>query len=799
MLVDLWNYYFQKESTVVTWSAENWKRLSVEWIGLLALLAAFIFARLPLSSGYFVPLFAYDSSTYFSLAHDINTRVWPIFDERTPGYPLFLWGALTAFGSIRSVLILQHLGTLVAACLIYLCLVRPGRLLIAPFALLAALGIACSPEALYYNMYLLPESLYANALMATLAALIWGFQTGRSTPFLFASLLMAIAVLLRPAGMFLVVIYGITLFAIWRFRFSKRSLLAFALLFPIVLLGLAAYNKATFDRFTVSPWGAVNLLGATATFWETSPRYPSEVNRAIENARLGVDQRDSEVLVDSVDPAALVPIYAKYFNAPIHLLKTALGTRYSFRQELLYKISFDAIAAHPRAYVKFVLANFWQLIFAGNDCTTSDYYQWVDYGYGLTYGSDSPVRLDAVKLGMREYMWREYFRPVPNPRFALTGERLNGQAVARRISDSDSFKTYEAFRERYYDVTYNGRHWFYLLSGLGGLAMMFLVLGNRETRKRGTVGILAVLYVLGAAGTVALVEVALDRYMFPTRFIYYLTPALLMWLAIGNPAAAKAAFVNRAPRESPIPHGHPTGADTMSSELKFASNYHRWTNDWIAPYVAGKVLDIGGGTGNHISLLQDNELVSIDLSTECIDDLKKKYAFRRHWDFMVDDITDPQSVDRLGRESFDTVLSCNVFEHLEDDRAAFIHARELLRAGGRLILILPAHGALYGAMDRLAGHFRRYDRAMMRERLRDTGFAEMHLRYVNMVGAVGWFVNNRIFCHTHLSSPPINRQIRLFDRYLIPLLRTLEGKRSMPFGQSIVCVATTRVSDQRST
>jgi hypothetical protein len=68
----------------------------------------------------------------------------------------------------------------------------------------------------------------------------------------------------------------------------------------------------------------------------------------------------------------------------------------------------------------------------------------------------------------------------------------------------------------------------------------------------------------------------------------------------------------------------------------------------------------------------------------------------------------------------------------------------------------------------------------------------LHLRYVNMIGAIGWFVNNRVLRHTHLSSAPINRQIWLFDRYLVPLLRALEGKRSMLFGQSIVCVATTR-------
>lgn len=698
----------------------SWNRPLVEWIGLAAILAAFIFTRLPLWSGYFVPLFAYDSVTYFSLAHDISSRVWPLFDQRTPGYPLFLWAALAIFGSIKWVLILQNMGTLLAACLIYLCSVRPGRLLIAPFALFASLSIVYSSEGLLYNMWLLPESLYANALMAALAALVFGFRTGRSRPFLLASLLMAIAILLRPAGMFLIVIYGIVLFAIWRFRFGKKPLLAFALAFPLVLLCLASYNKATFDRFTVSSWGVVNLLGATYTFWETSPDYPNEVNRAIERVESRIEQKDRRTLVDSTDRRALLPIYVKDFNTSVQLLAPALHGTYSSRQELLYKICFDAIAAHPRAYAKFVLVNFWQFIFAVNDCTNG-YYQSVDYGYGLIYASNSPVRLDAAKSGMREYMWREYYRPVPNNRFELTGKQ--GQDIARRVSDSRSFKAYDAFCERCYDPLYNGRPWFYILLGLAVLSIMFLLFGNQESRKRGAVGALAVLCVLGAAATVALVEFAYDRYEFPTRFIYYMAPALLMSLMIGNHEDSKIAVTERAPEGNNF-HFCPTGVDTMSSELKFAANYHRWTNDWIAPYVKGRVLDIGGGTGNHIGLLQDNELVSIDLSRECIDYLKEKHADHPNWDFLVDDVTDSRSVDRLGRGSFDTVLSCNVFEHIEDDRAAFVHARELLRPGGRLVLVLPAHGALFGPMDRLAGHFRRYDRTTVRKRLGEAGFTE---------------------------------------------------------------------------
>lgn len=232
----------------------------------------------------------------------------------------------------------------------------------------------------------------------------------------------------------------------------------------------------------------------------------------------------------------------------------------------------------------------------------------------------------------------------------------------------------------------------------------------------------------------------------------------------------------------------PVGTETMSSGLKTAHNFHRWTFEWIAPYVRGRVLDIGGGTGNHLQYLRDRELVSIDLSHDAVVDLRKDFRDVPSFRFEVGDVTSSATVDSLGRGSFDTVLSCNVFEHIEDDAAAFRNAWDLLKPGGLLVLVLPAHRVLYGGMDRMAGHHRRYDRALAESRLRDAKFEVHRLRYVNALGAVGWFVNNRILSHDDLSSSAVNTQIGVFDRVLVPALRRIEGDRSLPFGQSLICV-----------
>jgi SAM-dependent methyltransferase len=228
----------------------------------------------------------------------------------------------------------------------------------------------------------------------------------------------------------------------------------------------------------------------------------------------------------------------------------------------------------------------------------------------------------------------------------------------------------------------------------------------------------------------------------------------------------------------------------MSPELPAAANYHRWTHSWIAPYVRGaRLLDIGGGTGNHLRHLDNPELVSVDVDEEAVEGLRARFAGRHPgWRFEVLDLTQPGSRQALGTERFDAVLSANVFEHVADDAALFQAAFQLLNPDGRLVLVVPAHGWLFGSLDRIAGHHRRYDRRLLEERLSRSGFTIEVIRYVNALGAIGWLLNSRLRRHTDITSREIGWQVRTFDRLVVPLARRLERRRHLPFGQSAVAV-----------
>ncbi len=87
------------------------------------------------------------------------------------------------------------------------------------------------------------------------------------------------------------------------------------------------------------------------------------------------------------------------------------------------------------------------------------------------------------------------------------------------------------------------------------------------------------------------------------------------------------------------------------------------------------------------------------------------------------------SVERpdLRNEDLDSVVSMNVLEHLPDDEAVVRKFWNVLRPGGRLMLLVAAHARLFGAIDDAVGHHRRYDLPTLAHLLRRNGFELDHI------------------------------------------------------------------------
>ncbi len=211
----------------------------------------------------------------------------------------------------------------------------------------------------------------------------------------------------------------------------------------------------------------------------------------------------------------------------------------------------------------------------------------------------------------------------------------------------------------------------------------------------------------------------------------------------------------------------------------------RWLIDLLAPYLGERVLEIGCGWGNVVGLIysESREIVAVDIDSESVQQVQMRYQDCPNVTAFQGDICDERLPDIVGTD-YDSVLSVNVLEHIQDDTQALSTMRRALRPGGHLLLVVPAHQVLYNRMDTSIGHYRRYSRPLFARRMRDLGWDVVKLQYVNALGALGWWAAGRILGK---DTAPTD-QLKVMNA-LVPTLRKLESIVEPPFGTSLLVVA----------
>jgi SAM-dependent methyltransferase len=225
---------------------------------------------------------------------------------------------------------------------------------------------------------------------------------------------------------------------------------------------------------------------------------------------------------------------------------------------------------------------------------------------------------------------------------------------------------------------------------------------------------------------------------------------------------------------------------SYSSSIADATEYTDWILALFATSIRGTIAEVGIGHGSYARRLAGTAgYTGLDIDPEAVADARRRFPAGR---FMTADIARRDMIEPIGLGSFDTVLCFNVLEHLRPDRAAAANLLDLLRPGGRLLLFVPAFQRLYGDLDRLAGHERRYDKAMVRALFDGLPARLRRAEYVNPVGGIGWWLNSRVR-HDDLDGAAVNAQIRFFTRFILPVSRALTPLTKNVFGQSMVVEA----------
>lgn len=217
--------------------------------------------------------------------------------------------------------------------------------------------------------------------------------------------------------------------------------------------------------------------------------------------------------------------------------------------------------------------------------------------------------------------------------------------------------------------------------------------------------------------------------------------------------------------------------------------------DWCARGNRDLVLDAGCGTGGMLDHLgPPGSVVGLDC-----EQLALAYARRRGARRLVQG----SAVELpFGDATFGTVFSLDVLEHLDDDLGGLREIKRVCRPGGTIIITVPAFRFLWSQHDVVNQHRRRYRAPELRSLVQEVGLEIRLLSYSNTVlfpaiagvrlakNGWRWLTRSKNLPgadNEYVPEPWNSLLTTLYaaEQYILP-------RRSLPFGVSLICIATKR-------
>ena len=110
-------------------------------------------------------------------------------------------------------------------------------------------------------------------------------------------------------------------------------------------------------------------------------------------------------------------------------------------------------------------------------------------------------------------------------------------------------------------------------------------------------------------------------------------------------------------------------------------------------------------------------------------------------------------------------------EHISNDKNQIQKLINLLNKGRCLIINVPAFILLYSKFDRDIGHFRRYNKINIKNKIKGLKFLEYKIFYYNSVGFVLSLISKIFYSKKYKNQ--FENKIKLWDRF-IPISKIID-------------------------
>lgn len=219
-------------------------------------------------------------------------------------------------------------------------------------------------------------------------------------------------------------------------------------------------------------------------------------------------------------------------------------------------------------------------------------------------------------------------------------------------------------------------------------------------------------------------------------------------------------------------------------ELAGMPNYARWIVEELEPWLRGSVLEVGAGLGTMTPHLAAAPRVTEVLALE--PDVGAHAALVAVCAQLENATATRGTIDVLEDQRFDTIVYINCLEHIRDEQAELRRVREhLAGTDAHLIIFSPALEFLYGELDRVSGHWRRYSRSSLLAAIGGAGYEVRKAKYVDLLSIAPYWLSNRALKRSSIGA--LSREV--YDRYYVRAARAMHKAFSSPLGKSMLCVA----------
>ncbi len=237
------------------------------------------------------------------------------------------------------------------------------------------------------------------------------------------------------------------------------------------------------------------------------------------------------------------------------------------------------------------------------------------------------------------------------------------------------------------------------------------------------------------------------------------------------------------------------GMDWLSGELEEfeLTNYRKYQYDLIARYLGKNILEVGSGDRSFTNQIvkhsvQLDRIISIEPSITLFEIHENKYEFPDHISFHMVDLFN-MTKDTFGL--FDTAVFVHVLEHIEKDREALNKVHEVLLPNGKVLIEVPALPSLFSVHDEMLGHYRRYNKKILKDIVDPDKYAITDIWYQDILGVLGslyFFKIKKTKLASTNGAQLVKNQGNIYDKYVIPFESFIEKFVRFPLGLSLTAV-----------